>query len=98
MKVSMEDMKDIFPEVFNNKLGPLKDVKIHIPVPADATPRFFKPRSVPYALRDRVEVELDELEKQGVWKKVQYSNWAAPIVTVLKDANLAHNFVHIPDR
>ena len=33
----------------------------------------------------RVEDELDKLEKQGVWEKVQYSEWAAPIVTVLKD-------------
>ena len=36
-------------------------------------------------MRDRVEKELDRFEAQGVWKKVQYSKWAAPIVPVLKD-------------
>ena len=86
MYVHVNDLKYIFPEVFSNKLGCLKNVLVHIPVPPDATPRFFKPRSVPYALRSRVEDELDKLENQGVWKKVQYSKWAAPIVTVLKDA------------
>ena len=86
MFVHVSDLKEIFPEIFSNQLGCLKDLMVHIPVPVDATPRFFKPRSVPYALRTRVEDELDKLEKQGVWKKVQYSKWAAPIVTVLKDA------------
>ena len=41
---------------------------------------------MPYALRGRVEVELEKLVSQGVWKKVAYSKWAAPIVVVLKDA------------
>ena len=86
MFVHVSDLKEIFPEIFSNQLGCLKDLMVHIPVPVDATPRFFKPRPVPYALRTRVEDELDKLEKQGVWKKVQYSKWAAPIVTVLKDA------------
>ena len=79
-------MKEIFPTVFRKELGCLKDVKINIPIPEDAKPKFFKPRPVPYALRGRVEVELEKLVSQGVWKKVAYSKWAAPIVVVLKDA------------
>ena len=86
MYVNVSDLKEVFPDIFDNKLGCLKNLKVHIPVPSDATPRFFKPRPVPYALRTRVEEELEKLENQGVWKKVQYSKWAAPIVTVLKDA------------
>ena len=34
---------------------------------------------------DRVEKELDRLEAQGVWKKVQYAKLAASIVSALKD-------------
>ena len=75
-----------FPGVFTEKLGCLKDFKVHVPVPEDVTPRFCKARSVPYSMRARVDVELDKLEKQGVWKKVTYSRWAAPIVPVLKDS------------
>ena len=47
-------------------------------------PAFFKARTVPYALRKKVEAELDRLEKVGVIEKVQFSAWAAPIVSILK--------------
>ncbi len=85
-RVSVEDMRKIFPEVFRPELGKLKGVKVTIPIPPDATPRFFKPRPVPYALRSRVESELEKFEGQKIWEKVHYSRWAAPIVAVLKDA------------
>ena len=46
---------------------------------------MFKSRSVPYSMRERVVNELDMLEKQGVYKKVTYSNWESPIVPVTTD-------------
>ena len=85
MKIQVEDIESIFPKVFRKELGCLKGVKASIPIPESAVPKFFKPRPVPYALRSRVENELDKLEGQKVWKKVKYSRWAAPIVVVLKD-------------
>ena len=39
---------------------------------------------MPYALKQKVEAELDHLEQQGIIKKVERSNWAAPIVVVPK--------------
>ena len=47
-------------------------------------PRFFKPRSVPFALHERVEAELDRLQKAGVIELVQFSDWAAPMVPAVK--------------
>ena len=75
-----------FPEVFTDKLGCLRDFKVQIPVAEDVKPMFCKARPVPYAMRARVEEELDKLEDQGVWRRVQYSKWAAPIVPALKDS------------
>ena len=56
--------------------------KIH--VDAQARPSFYRPRSVPYAMRGKVEKELEHLEQQGIIEPVQFSDWAAPIVPVLK--------------
>ena len=49
-----------------------------------AQPRFCKPRAVPYSLKEKVEKELDRLLKQGVIEKINFSEWAAPIVPVMK--------------
>ena len=40
--------------------------------------------TVPYALKEKIGKELDRLEDAGVLKKVIYSDWAAPIVPVVK--------------
>ena len=54
---------------------------------ADAKSRFFRARPVPYALRQGIEKELERLLKDGVIEQVQFSEWAAPVVLVLKNDN-----------
>ena len=89
-KVRNSDESDVnsllkkYEHLFAADLGYLKGVKAKIYVPSDAKPRFHKARPVPYALRDKVDQELSRLENQGIIEKVQFSNWAAPIVPVVK--------------
>lgn len=45
---------------------------------------FFKPRPVPFALKEGIAKELLRLEESGVIEKVEYSDWASPIVPVRK--------------
>ena len=47
-------------------------------------PKFCKARPVPYAMRALVEQELDRLTKEGIIEPVQFAEWAAPIVPVLR--------------
>ena len=71
-------------EVFDVGLGTVKDVEVSLTTKPDAKPRFFRPRSVPFALKEAVGLETDRLEAAGILEKVEYSEWAAPIVPVPK--------------
>ena len=76
--------QDKYQEVFSDTLGMITPFQAKMSVKKDARPKFFKPRSVPFALRECVEHELDRLEKDGVLQKIPYSEWGAPIVAVPK--------------
>ena len=53
-------------------------------VDANAQPKFYKVRSVPFALKSKVEAELADLQSRGIISPVKHSTWAAPIVPILK--------------
>ena len=80
----VELLVDQYHEVFDDSVGTITPFQAKLTVTPDASPKFFKPRSVPLALRERVEKELDRLEQEGVLEKTNYSEWAAPIVVVPK--------------
>ena len=71
-------------QIFEDELRLIKSIKAKIHLDASCQPRFCKPRSIPYALCDRVETELERLTKAGVMKAIEFSDWAAPIVPVMK--------------
>uniref|UniRef100_A0A8C6WZ84 ribonuclease H n=1 Tax=Neogobius melanostomus TaxID=47308 RepID=A0A8C6WZ84_9GOBI len=79
-----EDILQRYSDVFRNELGTLKGVTVKLHVDPSATPRFFKPRVVPYAMKGKVEEELARLQEKGIIEPVQFSRWAAPIVPVMK--------------
>ena len=55
-----------------------------IQVNPKAQPHFHKARPVPFALKTKVEQELERLERERIITPVQFSDWAAPIVPVVK--------------
>jgi len=77
-------LQERYEEVFADTLGTITPFQAKLSVAPDAKPKFFKPRSVPFALREQVKNELDRLESEGVLVKTTYSDWAAPIVAVPK--------------
>ena len=72
------------PEVLKGELGTMKGYQAKIYVDPAVKPRFCKARSVPYSMRSLVEDELDRLVQQGIIEPVQFADWAALIVPVLK--------------
>ena len=70
--------------VFKKKLGTLKGFKATIQMPADATPCFYRPRSVPHDMKPKAEAEIERLVKEDIITTVKYLDWAAPVVPLLK--------------
>ena len=81
---SVEEVLKTHSAVFKDELGTLKGTTATIYVDKDVRPRFCKARVVPYAMRTLVDNELDRLQAAGIIEPVQFSEWAAPIVPVLK--------------
>ena len=80
----MQDVLDRHATVFTEKLGTLKGTQVKLHVDPQVQPQFFKACSVPFALKAKVETELVRLESLGIIIPVQHSNWAAPVVPVMK--------------
>ncbi len=51
---------------------------------SDAQPKFYKPRPVPFSIKEAVGEELDRLESERIIERVNHSDWATPIVAVPK--------------
>ncbi len=75
---------DKYSAVFEEGLGTYKGYQAKIHVDPNANPRFFKPTTVPYSMREGIEAELSKLVAEGTLVPVEHSDWAAPIVPVLK--------------
>ncbi|XP_064465302.1 uncharacterized protein K02A2.6-like [Ornithodoros turicata] len=86
-KCSLSDVKSLiheYSEVFSNGLGQYKGPAATIHVLEGSLPKFFKPRPLPFALKEGVTQELQRLQRDGVLVPVKSSEWAAPIVPVPK--------------
>ena len=71
-------------QLFNDELGTIQGTKAKLHIDPNAQPKFYRPRNVPYAIRGRVDQALTCLEEQGVIEPVDFADWAAPIVPVMK--------------
>ena len=73
-----------FATLFSPDLGTIHGTKIDIPLKPNAQPKFSKLNQFLICCIKKVEKELDRLLSEGVLEPVQFSKWAAPIVSVVK--------------
>ena len=73
-----------FSDVFQPGLGTLKNQVVHIDVDETVPPKFCKARPVPYALKAKVDQEIDRLLDEGIIRPVSHAQWACPTVPVVK--------------
>lgn len=77
-------LQEQFKAVFQDGIGKIKNMEATLHVKDGSAPKFMKARPVPFAIKPKVEKALDDLEKQGIISKVSHSDWATPIVPVIK--------------
>ena len=78
----VEKIVEKFGDLFSNELGCYSGQPVELEVVSQ--PKFYKARPVPFAIREKVKKALDEMEREGVLKKISSSSCAAPMVAVRK--------------
>ena len=76
-----------FDVLFSDTQGLYNKRKIHLHLKENSKPVALAARHVPYALKNKVENEISRLLGLGHLIKVETSEWATPIVPVLKNNN-----------
>ena len=74
-------LSELIQRVASNE-GGLRIDPVHLV--CNSEPKFFRARPLAYGLRDAVQQNLSKLVDDDILEKVQYSEWATPIVVVMK--------------
>lgn len=80
----LESLLSRYQDLFKDELGTVKGEKATLFLKDEARPKFFKARSVPFALKTAVEHELTKLQELGIITPITTSPYATPVVPVVK--------------
>ena len=83
-KTSLNNLLEKYASLFRPELGCLNTSTAKLFLDPQIKPRFFKPHLVPYPLRKKVEKEIQHLQALNILTPVTSSEWAPPIVPILK--------------
>ena len=78
------DVFKSYPDTFADALGCISDCHAKIHLREDAVPKCMQSRPVPYAIRAKVDQELGRLEQEDIIERVDFAEWASPVVIVQK--------------
>ena len=81
---TLTDLLSNYDVLFEEHLGKLNKITGKLYLKTDAKPFFCRARSLPYSVKPKVEVELERLQQLGILEPVSWSDWATPIVPVIK--------------
>ncbi|XP_058816399.1 uncharacterized protein K02A2.6-like [Topomyia yanbarensis] len=84
---AVKGLMEEFPAVFEESIGKINGIQASLHIKPDSKPIFLKARTLPFSIRDTVEREILSMEENGILVKVNHSEWATPVVPVMKSAN-----------
>lgn len=70
--------------LFSSGLGTYKKSKFIIRMRTNTAPVYFKARSIPFALKEKVAAEIERLTEEKILSPVEVSDWGTPIVPIIK--------------
>lgn len=80
----VQQIENDFAPIFEQSIGVLPDKVCSLQLRPNSKPVVLKPRPLPFAIRESVELELHKLTTAGVITKIENSDWASPLVVVPK--------------
>ena len=83
----IKDLKIKFPQVFSEGLGICKKMEAKFEVKENAKPIFKRKRNLPFGALEQIDKELERLKNFGVISRIEFSEWACPVVYVKKKNN-----------
>ena len=75
-----------FPDLWKQELGRLKDYQLEVKFKPDVTPRFCKPRTVPFAVQEDLNQAYDAGIAKGIWEPTIFNEYGTPVVPVRKQS------------
>ena len=84
MAVHSGDVSDLINQYHIDESKPISGCNAKIYMKDNVQPKFIKARQVPEAHKVLVNEAIDELIKKDIIEPVKFSEWASPIVPVLK--------------
>ena len=78
---SVSDILEQYQVVFQDELSTIKDFTAELEFKSNAKPKFCRPRSIPFAIKELVVQELKNLQSKGILEQVKCSEWATPLVS-----------------
>ncbi|XP_075741316.1 uncharacterized protein LOC142790221 [Rhipicephalus microplus] len=84
LATAFDKLFEEFAVVFDGGLGCYKGPPVKLALNPELVPVRLTARRVPFALRQKIDAELDKLLQQGVLEPVDCAEWETPIVTPLK--------------
>ncbi|XP_046402570.1 uncharacterized protein K02A2.6-like [Ischnura elegans] len=80
----LERVLEKFTALWEGELGTFNKAEVALILKPDAKPVYCPPRALAFALRKKVDEELDRLVRVGILHPVDFSAWATPIVPAAK--------------
>ena len=70
--------------VLSESMGKITNCEISLQLRPNTKPKFCNARTVAFSIRECMDLEYNSLEIDGVITKIPYSDWATPVVPVVK--------------